>query len=198
MLQINSMQRITETINQLTKPEHHAIGLDFSQQLSLKTSAVLVPISMNEQGPEILLTVRPQGLSSHAGQVCFPGGRYEQAVDQDHLATALRESREETGIHPNNILHSKPFGYLDTLSGYRIFPHLALVDQHKESLVFNQDEVAAHFWFPLKATLMKESYERTTRSVRGLEVPTFALNHEGHDIWGATALIMYSMAKYYG
>ena len=40
-------------------------------------AAVLLPITRSES-PELVLTLRAKGLSTHGGEVAFPGGRRDQ------------------------------------------------------------------------------------------------------------------------
>ncbi|MDT6082643.1 hypothetical protein RQ658_00935, partial [Streptococcus pneumoniae] len=51
-------------------------------------AAVLLPITRSE-APELVLTLRAQGLSTHGGEVAFPGGRRDPE-DPDLVFTALR------------------------------------------------------------------------------------------------------------
>ncbi|NKF32243.1 CoA pyrophosphatase, partial [Pseudomonas sp. BGM005] len=51
---------------------------------------------------DVLLQRRAATLSSHPGQVSFPGGRREEQ-DADAVATALREAQEETGLDPAGV-----------------------------------------------------------------------------------------------
>lgn len=51
---------------------------------------------------DVLLQRRAATLSSHPGQVSFPGGGYEEQ-DADAVATALREAQEETGLDPQGV-----------------------------------------------------------------------------------------------
>ena len=64
-------------------------------------AAVLVPIVLREQ-PTVLLTVRSARLSTHSGQVAFPGGKRDPQ-DVSAEATALREAHEEVGLAPGNV-----------------------------------------------------------------------------------------------
>ena len=43
-------------------------------------AAVLMPIIVREGGPTLLLTERTQHLSTHSGQVAFPGGKIDGGV----------------------------------------------------------------------------------------------------------------------
>ena len=59
-------------------------------------ASVLVPIVMRAQ-PTVLLTQRTAHLSTHSGQIAFPGGKADEG-DADACATALREAQEEIGL----------------------------------------------------------------------------------------------------
>lgn len=68
-------------------------------------AAVLVPIVL--RGPEfsestVLLTQRANHMSTHSGQIAFPGGKVDPQDTSRH-ATALREAHEEVGLHPKHV-----------------------------------------------------------------------------------------------
>src|SRR5690349_19131432 len=62
----------------------------------LDREPAVVPDAAVARDLDVLLQRRAPTLSSHPGQVSFPGGRVEPA-DADAVATALREAEEETG-----------------------------------------------------------------------------------------------------
>ena len=70
---------------------HRPRQLDTDQRFP--QAAVLVPITRSDD-PELVLTLRAAGLSTHGGEVAFPGGRRDPE-DADLVRTALREAEEE-------------------------------------------------------------------------------------------------------
>ena len=90
-----------------------------------KDAAVLVLFGHGARGPDVLLIERASGLRHHAGQVAFPGGSTDPR-DADHVATALREAAEETGVDPSG---ARPIAVLPQLfvppTGFRVTPVLA-------------------------------------------------------------------------
>ena len=67
----------------------------------LTRASVLVPIVLREQ-PMVLLTERTTHLSTHSGQVAFPGGKQDEE-DADATQTALREAHEEIGLDRDQV-----------------------------------------------------------------------------------------------
>lgn len=62
-------------------------------------AAVLVPLCTVGGVPSVIFTLRSAKLSTHAGQVCFPGGHADCGDRGDPVRTALREMREELMGH---------------------------------------------------------------------------------------------------
>jgi 8-oxo-dGTP pyrophosphatase MutT (NUDIX family) len=65
-------------------------------------SAVLMLLVPDLGGVRVLLTLRSDRLSSHPGELSFPGGRVEPE-DASIEAAALRETWEETGIEAHDV-----------------------------------------------------------------------------------------------
>lgn len=65
-------------------------------------AAVLVPIYEEGGDLRIVLTRRPDGMRTHAGDVVFPGGMIDPE-DDGPVATAVREAWEEVGIPPDSV-----------------------------------------------------------------------------------------------
>jgi 8-oxo-dGTP pyrophosphatase MutT (NUDIX family) len=148
-------------------------------------AAVLIAMVQRPQGLTILLTMRTQHLSSHAGQVSFPGGRSE-AFDGSSVATALRETQEEVGLASEHIevLGCLP-DYL-TGTGYQVTPVVGLVMPPFE-LRADPSEVAEIFEVPLAFLMDGLNHQRLSVELPGGRRSFYAMPYERFYIWGATA-----------
>jgi 8-oxo-dGTP pyrophosphatase MutT (NUDIX family) len=119
-------------------------------------AAVLVPLVMREELC-LLLTERGAQLSTHSGQIAFPGGRTDES-DRDAVHTALREAEEEIGLPPSHVEVLGTLPTYTTGSAYIITPVVALVQPGFE-LRPNPAEVADVFEVPL-GYLMNPAHHR--------------------------------------
>ncbi len=151
-------------------------------------AAVLIAIVLRDE-PMLLLTERTQHLSTHSGQVAFPGGKRDPE-DVDAAATALREAQEEVGLDPAlaEVLGSLP-PYV-TGTGFVVTPVVALV-QPQVRYQPNPHEVADLFEVPLAFVLDPAHHQRhALQRPEGLR-EWFSMPYQAgdkqHYIWGATA-----------
>lgn len=159
-------------------------------------AAVLLAVREADHGPEMLFTRRNDGLSQHPGQVSFPGGRVDPG-DASAAAAAIREADEEIALPPSAV---EVLGYLDrldTISGYCVTPVVARV-LGQPDLQAQPDEVAELFSVPLDYLLDTENYR-----MRKIDTPVgqrsvSEIHHNGHVIWGATALILINLQRRMG
>src|SRR6266702_5186831 len=153
----------------------------------IRPAAVLVPI-VDRPEPTVLLTQRTTELSSHAGQIAFPGGKIDPG-DASPLAAALREASEEIGLD-RRLVH--PIGYLDlylTTLGYRIVPTVARVDPDFE-LARNAAELHETFEVPLAFVMQPINHQRHSREWQGMMRTYYAIPFGERYIWGVTAGIL--------
>jgi 8-oxo-dGTP pyrophosphatase MutT (NUDIX family) len=154
-----------------------------------RAAAVLVPIVARPL-LTVILTQRTESLSSHAGQIAFPGGKIE--AGETPLDAALREAHEEIGLERRYV---EPLGYLDpyrTGTGFRIIPIVGLV-QPDVPLRLDPSEVADAFEVPLGFLMDAANHELHARVIGGRERRFYAMPYEGRFIWGATAGIIRNM-----
>ena len=128
-----------------------------------------------------------------SGQMAFPGGKNEP-TDHDHLATAIRETREEVGISLDSSellgrLHDIQARRRGGLLDFYIRPFVFFLDREVE-LNLDPTEVADFFWVPLK-NLQDPTRLRTYAWKEGkqmMEFPAIQL-HGDPPLWGLTYLM---------
>jgi 8-oxo-dGTP pyrophosphatase MutT (NUDIX family) len=127
-----------------------------------------------------------------SGQVAFPGGR-EEPGDQSPIETAIRETREETGIDIDR--HGEIIGQLDDLRPQTVRlpavvvrPFVALLGEHPDPILSH--EVSSGFWVPLATLRDDTAWRDTIISARGIEFTRRAFHHEGFVVWGMTERIL--------
>lgn len=155
-----------------------------------RQAAVLLPIFHHAGDYHVVLTKRTDTVKYHKGQVSFPGGSFEPA-DGDLLRTALRESHEEVGIHPQ---HVTVLGRLDDLptfsTSFLIAPFVGMIP-YPYPFRPNPVEVAVIFAVPLSVlgdANVFRSYSRARED--GATIVDYEFHVSGHVIWGATARII--------
>ena len=155
-------------------------------------AAVLIPLVMrgaNHDEPMVLLTERTEHLSTHSGQIAFPGGRTDD-TDADASATALREAREEVGLESQFVEVIGNLPVYVTGTSFIITPVVALVSPGF-TLTLNPHEVADVFEVPLSFLMDPANHRRHAFEWEGVRREWYSMPYEdgAHErfIWGATA-----------
>jgi 8-oxo-dGTP pyrophosphatase MutT (NUDIX family) len=151
----------------------------------LKPAAVLVPIVNRPEGPTVLLTQRTAHLKKHAGQISFPGGGVEPN-DPHHVATALRETEEEIGLHARHVRLLGRLSMYETSTAYGVTPVVGWVEPPFD-LKVDDFEVAEVFETPLSFILDRRNHVKETAMRDGVRRWYYVMPFEGRRIWGATA-----------
>ncbi|WP_210547116.1 CoA pyrophosphatase [Rhodoferax sp. PAMC 29310] len=185
LLQPDALRRRFDS-QPLWEPEVHT-ERSFSSRQPMRAS-VLIPIVMRDQ-PTVLLTERTKHLSSHSGQIAFPGGKADKE-DIDATATALREAHEEIGLTSPfvHVLGTMPL-YV-TGSAFHVTPVVALVVPGF-TLALNEFEVADAFEVPLEFLMNPSHHQRHSFEWEGVRREWFSMPYQDRlvqrYIWGATA-----------
>lgn len=154
------------------------------------SASVLLLLHGDPSSPQIILTRRATHLSSHAGEVAFPGGKKE-SIDDDLLTTALRETEEEIGLVSNKI---KLLGKLPADSPFknniRVTPFMGWVDS-PFSLNANPSEIALIFHLPLHFLLDINHYQYFWLVEGKIQLPY--VMYKDYKIWGFTLKVLVDM-----
>jgi 8-oxo-dGTP pyrophosphatase MutT (NUDIX family) len=160
-------------------------------------AAVLVPVVMRER-PTVILTERTTHLSTHSGQVAFPGGKRDE-TDTDEAHTALREAHEEIGLDSDLVEVIGQLPTFTTGTRFIITPVVALVDA-RHRLALNAYEVADAFEVPLQFLMNPAHHRRHVMDIAGARREWFSIPYMDGNIerfiWGATAAMLRNFYRF--
>jgi 8-oxo-dGTP pyrophosphatase MutT (NUDIX family) len=160
-------------------------------------ASVLVPIVMRER-PTVILTERTTHLSTHSGQVAFPGGKRDDS-DTDAAHTALREAHEEIGLEQRHVDVIGEMPTYTTGSQFIITPVIALV-RPDHTLALNAYEVADAFEVPLEFLMNPAHHHRHVLEWEGVRREWLSMPYmDGTTerfIWGATAAMLRNFYRF--
>lgn len=157
-----------------------------------REAAVLMPLT-RAQNPEVILTLRAQNLSTHGGEVAFPGGRRDPE-DSDLIRTALRETQEEVGLAPSLVQVVGPLSEVVSRHGVKVTPYVGFIPDAVEYQA-NADEIVSVFSVPLDffANDPRETTHRIDYLGNTWYVPSY--HFAGYKIWGLTAIMLVELVN---
>jgi 8-oxo-dGTP pyrophosphatase MutT (NUDIX family) len=163
-------------------------------------ASVLVPLVQRDQ-VTVLLTQRTDHLNDHPGQISFPGGRAEPE-DADAIATALRETEEEVGLHARHIEVLGSLPTYTTGTGFIVTPVVALIEP-PFSIDPDPFEVAEVFEVPLSFLMAPANHRRHGVETGGVRREFFSMPWQSdaplvrrYFIWGATAAMLRNFYRF--
>ena len=151
-----------------------------------RVGAVLVLLAPRDDDLEFVLTRRRDDLSTHPGQVSFPGGRREPSETTEEAA--LREASEEIGLRPATVavLGRLPAFFIPP-SRFWLAPVVARW-RRPHGLQAQESEVASIVRAPLSHLLDPGRWRKVRLSVTGW---SWAWRLDGgHILWGATGMVI--------
>ena len=153
----------------------------------LPKAAVLLPITQGPN-PELIFTRRAAHLSTHGGEIAFPGGKYD-GVDTSLEMTALRESYEEINLPPDQV---EVIGQTNTVIsrfGIEVTPYIGIIPANIE-LKPNLSELDTIFRAPIAFFLKQSNLQTDQWVVRNQPIQMPSYRYETHLIWGLTAIML--------
>lgn len=154
----------------------------------LKHSAVMMLIMNKEGAPHVLLTRRTDTVSTHKGQVAFPGGGMDEH-DGDYREVAYRETWEEVGIGRDRIEYIGRFDDYISISGFHVTCFVGAVE-YPYDFTLNRSEIESHLEAPL-SMFVKQEYDRyEVYTYQDKEYRVFFYYYQDYEIWGLTARIL--------
>jgi 8-oxo-dGTP pyrophosphatase MutT (NUDIX family) len=177
-------------------------GREIPLRAGARAAAVLLALRARADGePELLMIKRADAeRDPWSGHIACPGGRAE-AYDADLAATAVRETREETGV--DVARDGRVLGHLDDLSPISphlptlvIRPYVALV--RSDVRIVASEEVAAAFWVPLAALRTPTAWGTDVVLTRGVERKVSVFRHGSYTVWGLTERVLRQFLDYAG
>lgn len=156
-----------------------------------RPASVLIPLVERGGETHVWLIRRTETMSSHRGQVAFPGGKRDPE-DRDSMVTAVREVHEELGFAPESIDILGRLDDVPTTTGFVITPYVGWL-AHDVAPQPNPAEIARAFCVPLASFVFERPRPQFFRG-KGLTRIVPSWHVDGEIVWGATGRIMGTLA----
>ena len=140
----------------------------------------------DKEDMRILFTKRSSNLSTHSGEVSFPGGKWEEQ-DESLFDTAVRESYEEIGLKQNNMIKLGSLNFFLFCHKVEVNPFVGYLET--EQVFEGNYEIDTIFTVPISFLTNPKniSYKEFNRKDLKVSIPSWVYN--GNHIWGLTAMI---------
>lgn len=199
-----------------TQIKSKLFSLNSSKRIKLKNknfinSAVLFTLIPNENNSyDIIIIQRSNSGSTHPGEMAFPGGKFNQNLDNNLIDTALRETEEEIGISKNQITILGCLDDIPTVSKYIITPIIAKIVGSTE-FTLEEREVVDIIKVPISFFVDETHFSQQFIYIKDTQFPIYYYDYydiqkeKSYIIWGATAKIIikfinriyeYNISKY--
>jgi 8-oxo-dGTP pyrophosphatase MutT (NUDIX family) len=153
-----------------------------------RQAAALLLLYPHVEGAAVALTVRASNLARHPGQISLPGGATDPG--ETLAAAALREAAEEIGVDPAAV---RVLGELTPVhvlvSGFTLHPVVGITDRRPD-FVRAPDEVEEILEVSLDHLRDASRIRQGIRMRDGVAVEYPYFDLLGHQVWGATAMVL--------
>lgn len=158
-----------------------------------KKSVVMILFMEKNEKPHVILTLRTDKVSTHKGQISFPGGGFDE-TDNSYLEAGLRETYEEIGILPEDIEILGEFDEYLSITGYHIYVFAGAVNRAHEYTV-STDEIDEMLEVPFSIFYNNEYVRHEKIVYDRAEYDLFHYEYGKAAIWGLTARILTDFAN---
>ena len=150
-------------------------------------AAVLVALYVDGGDLHSVFTRRHQDLSSHAGEISFPGGRRDD--DEELRVTSLRETEEEIGLPREDVEIVGALRPTATVAtSFAVYPFVGLIEP---GLTWTPSASEVDEVLELRLSDLRAAHSRKRLMHRGIPFRSDVYSvGEGLVIWGATARIV--------
>jgi 8-oxo-dGTP pyrophosphatase MutT (NUDIX family) len=169
-----------------------AVLLDPDEAMALEVhgrtkAAVLVALYVDGGDLHSVFTRRHQDLSSHAGEISFPGGRRDD--DEELRVTSLRETEEEIGLPREDVEIVGALRPTATVAtSFAVYPFVGLIEP---GLTWTPSASEVDEVLELRLSDLRAAHSRKRLMHRGIPFRSDVYSvGEGLVIWGATARIV--------
>ena len=152
---------------------------------SMVPAGVMVLIFEKDKDFYFILNKRTDLVEHHKGEISFPGGS-KDPEDVNLFTTALRETHEEMGIHPDNIDVIGEIDDVETNSDFIITPFVGSISYPYDYKV-SEIEVAEVLEVPLSTLTNPNNINYSNHEKYGSLI---SYQYFNYNIYGATARIL--------
>jgi 8-oxo-dGTP pyrophosphatase MutT (NUDIX family) len=158
-----------------------------------RCGAILILLFTEATNLSVIVIKRRDDLRHHPGQISFPGGRREP--DEEPIVCALRETHEEIGISPEELIIAGGLEPAYILaSDFVVHPFVAW-HPGIPSCIPDPREVTEVFSIPLSRLCTADARTRSPKNIFGTERTVPGFSFSGHHIWGATAMLLHEIIE---
>ena len=153
-----------------------------------RKAAVMIIFMEMESSPYVLLTQRTDKVTTHKGQVAFPGGGFDSS-DKSLLDTALRETLEEVGIEPSEIEVLGEFDEYMSIAGFHVYCYVGALNR-VQKYTPSKNEIDRILEVPFSLFYNEEYTKCEKMHFGGRDYDVFFYDYNEAVIWGLTAAIL--------